>query len=536
MNHSSRVFLRTLSIFVGFLLFPHLLTAQPDSLEMKIKRRLDQMSLDQKVGQLFIFGFPQDRLTSELSRFLQEERPGAFILFKRNISDLNDIKNLNEQLYSLSLKYSGLPPLLAVDQEGGSVARISTSPPMPNALAVGQTNSPQIAQDMGAESARVLKDLGFNMNLAPVLDVSDPFHFSFIGVRSFGSDPKTVGEMGFHFSKGLILGGVIPTGKHFPGTGSSNLDPHQQSVQNTSSQKELLHRDLPPFQSFSRLGFFSALMISQFSYPHLDKSGLPAVFSSKIITQLLRQRLKFRGLIVTDDLQMSASKTLLKPEEAALAALKAGSDLVMLTWSFAEQKKAVERVKKAVRDGEFSLASLNDRLKRIIRIKYYLPSGPPTRSLASMTAFPSPSLQTLDDEILNKNLESSLDKKERAHSKLCVFSSSYLFLRSFKSGYSASLKLKLVSAKTNAKDLRRIYEQSGCDQLVFTVLGKKTAGLLAEFPKQIKNQTVVANLSLPGLIQNSEVYRKVLNVYFPHRNAGKKIAQLLSENYAISDF
>lgn len=536
MNHSSSISWSTFSFFVGTLLFPHLLIAKTLPTDKQLAAQVQQMSLEQKVGQLFILGFSQDSLTPELSSAFKKMMPGAFVLFKRNFSSLTSVRNLNRNLYSLSLSYSGLAPILAVDQEGGNVVRISTSPPMPNALSIGQAGSVEIAEGLGRESATVLSGLGFNMNLAPVLDIASPFEFSFIGVRSFGSDPKLVSKMGYAYSKGMILGRVVPTGKHFPGTGASSFDPHHQSSSVLSTQDVLYKTHLPPFQNFSRLGFFSALMVSHSSYPHLDKTGTPAVFSSAIMTDLLRRRMKYRGLVITDDLQMSASRSYLRPEEAALKSILAGSDMVMLTWSATLQAKAIARVRAAVKNGELSMAMLNDKVFRIARVKKYLATpAQEIRGVAAETyVIRSKALQTYDDKILGTNLHSRLNLVQKSHKSLCLLSPSAAFISSFRLGYGLASSVKRVSRKTGAKELERFILDKRCDLVVYTVEGPRTAAILKRISKKIRAMTLVANMSLPVYVTDSSSYRVVLNLFFPHRNAGEKIAQLLQKSYAIN--
>ena len=538
MTHSSRGWRLSLSIFLCALLFPHLSTAQPKKTKpTALDLQIEKMTLDEKVGQLFILGFPQRELTPELRAFLEKQKPGAYVIFKRNFQNLESVRKLNRDLYTLSMEQTHLPPLLAVDQEGGNVARIPTYPPMPSALSLGQTKSPMLAEDMGYETAALMKELGFNMNLAPVLDIADPNEFSFIGTRSYGADPKTVGDMGYSFSKGLIRNGVVPTAKHFPGTGPSSSDPHKHSSINNSSQAELDEKYLPPFAQFSKLGLFSAIMVSHSIYPQLDSQAQPAVFSRKIVTDILRTQLKFRGLAITDDLQMSASKALLKPEDAALAALMAGNDIVMLTWSFEEQAKAIARVKKGITDGDLTEEDLHEKLRRILTAKLYLkpnsardPSSEKTKNILI-----SPKFGQIDDEILEKNIPSAA-AIAAFQNRICVFSASTSFLKSYRASDRRKSHTFLLGGKTTSQDVANLMSESHCKNLLFAISGGKTAKLLEKLSSKLKSKTLVTNLGLPSLIKNEKAYGLVMNLYFPHQNAGKKIAQLLSQSYAILNF
>lgn len=533
MTHSSRGGLKALSIFLAFALFPHLSTAQKRTLTpQSIEKQIDQMTVEEKVGQLFILGFPQRELTPELKSFLTRTKPGAFVIFKRNFSDLESIRKLNKDLFKLSIEQTKLPPLLAVDQEGGSVTRIPTFPPMPSALSVGQTKSPILAEEMGFEMASMMRDLGFNMNLAPVLDLADPNRFSFIGTRSYGSDPAVVGDMGYAFSKGLIRNAVIPTAKHFPGTGSLAADPHEHAIVNQVSQKDLESTYLPPFATYSKLGLFSAVMISHSIYPHLDPQSQPAVFSKKIVNDILRTDLKFRGLAITDDLQMSASRALLKPEDAALAALKAGNDIVMLTWSFQEQEKAMNRVKKGIESGELPDADLRAKLRRILTAKFYINSNSKRTpsNVEEKNVLLSPKLGKIDDDILEKNSPTAAALTNFRNKRLCVFAASTAFIKSFRSMDAKKSHAFVLNGKTTDADVTDFISEQKCNAGLFVVNGAKTSQLFSKLSKTLRKKMLVLNMCSPSLIKASAGY--VMNIYFPHQNAGKKMAQLLNENYA----
>ena len=166
-----REILYILSVSLCICVFPNFVLATPSpGLEKIIDQKIAAMSVEEKVGQLFIVGFPQKTLTAELQKFITQYKPGSYLLFKRNISSLEQIKALNADLYSASYRSTNLPPLIAIDQEGGAVSRLPISPAQPNALALGQTHSPQLAEDMGYQTGLFLREVGFNMNLAPVLD------------------------------------------------------------------------------------------------------------------------------------------------------------------------------------------------------------------------------------------------------------------------------------------------------------------------------------------------------------------------------
>ncbi len=542
MHKYIREFSQILSLTASLLLFPNLVLAQANKLDHFINKKIASMTLDEKVGQLFIVGFPYKTLHKDLEFFITTNKPGSYLLFKRNFSSIDDLKKLNQDLYRISYKVTKLPPLIAIDQEGGPVSRLPIHPPQANALALGQTQSPLLAEEMGYQTGLFLRTVGFNMNLAPVLDVANPRSQSFIGVRSFGSDPELVAEMGHSYSRGLLKAHVIPTAKHFPGTGNLRSDPHYQVVSNKSSLDYLKANDLKPFEKYSSLGPRTAMMLSHSIYPALDPAKEPASFSTKIVKDLLRNEMKYRGLVITDDLQMQGSKQLLRTEAAALKALQAGSDIVMLTWSFKEQTKAFKLVKAAVQKGELSEQDLNQKLRRILYAKAFANTFTDRDSLSELQRGPnltSNSYSEIDATILNKNLKMGLlpkalpAKASRTPASvlrnLCVIAPTETFIESFKSGYKGPSKSLLLANGGQAKDVEAFIRKGRCDSTVIAITGPKTSRLLKELSLATKKNLVVSNLGAPHLVSHESAYLRVINLYFAHDDAGTQVAQHLEE-------
>ncbi|UOF00416.1 glycoside hydrolase family 3 protein [Bdellovibrio reynosensis] len=539
-----REIIQNFSLSLLIFLFPHLVLASESktapNLQKIITEKIAQMSLEEKVGQLFIIGFPQKEIGPDLEKFLSEYKPGSFLLFKRNITSGEQIRDLNNQLYRKSYLYTKLPPLIAIDQEGGTVSRLPIKPAPPNALAIGQTQSPLLAEEMGYQTGLFLREVGFNMNLAPVLDVSDPLTGSFIGVRSFGANPKIVGEIGVAYSKGLLKARVIPTAKHFPGTGNLKADPHHSVVMNKSSLETLQSRDLKPFEAYNSLGENIAVMLSHLIYPALDKSNEPASFSKEISTVLLREKMKFAGLVVTDDLQMQGSKQLLRPEAAALKALQAGADVVMLTWSFEDQAKAFDFVKAAVKNNELPETDLNKKLSRILTVKAFANlyrRNPHQPSLLAGPVMTSKSYAKVEENILDQNLKTNLIAREQqtkertpsSISKVCVLSPSSTFNSSFKKTAKKETKVLLLSAKSTSEEITAWINKENCPASVIAVTGPKTATTVKALSEDLRGTLIVVNLGSPRLFNEGKGYRKVLQLYFNHKDSGKKVAQHLDE-------
>ncbi|MGZ3769724.1 MAG: glycoside hydrolase family 3 protein [Bdellovibrio sp.] len=544
MSKYIREILQILSLSLLLFIFPHFVLASSTSVNDLIEKKIASMSLEEKIGQLFIIGFPQKTLTPDLENFIAHYKPGSFLLFKRNIVSLEQVRKLNTDLYQTSYKQTKLPPLIAIDQEGGAVSRLPIYPAPPNALAIGQTQSPLLAEEIGYQTGLFLREVGFNMNLAPVLDVTDPFGSSFIGVRSFGGDPNLVGELGVAYSQGILRAKVIPTAKHFPGAGNIKADPHLGVVQNTSNIDSLKQIDIKPYEAYVKLGDKIALMLSHFIYPALDSSNEPASFSKKITQDLLRDEMKYRGLIITDDLQMQGSKQLLRPEVAALKALQSGSDIVMLTWSFTDQSKAFDYIKKNVQSGTLPIAAVDQKLKRILTAKVFVNlyrRNPQQPSLQNGMSLSSKEFDELENNVLEKNIKSSLPEKKiskinnsfrrdiASTNSICALSPSKNFLTSFKKTAKRTVKAKLFNGDFNSAAMLSWINKSSCSVSIIAITGPKTATLAKSLNPSLRRKTVVVNLGSPKFFNNPNGYLRVLQLYFNHSNSGNKVAQHLDE-------
>ena len=523
-------------LFPNYLLAQEPLNSSTVALD-PIHQAIAKMTLDQKVGQLFMIGFSQASLDPKLKTFLAKIKPGSFLLFKRNIKSLEQVRELNRELTQLSLENTGVKPLIAVDQEGGFVSRIPVQPPMPSALAFGQTQSLSLAEEYGQEVGRLIGDLGFSMNLAPVLDLSNPQEPSFIGVRSFGGNPKDVSNFGYSIAKGLQKSKIIPTAKHFPGLGSSLDDSHSSLVTRITSMDEFLATDLKPFEKFAELGPESAVMVSHLSYPVVDPANIPALFSEKVVTGLLRKKLAFKGVILTDDLMMQGASQFANPGDAAVMTLKAGTDIVMVTWSFRAQMKAFLRVKEAIQKNELPMSFVEEKIQRILVAKSLAgltsdtTSTPESfsRKLAQNQDLPREKLKQIESTVLESNLRAQDQKFEtiKTASRLCIVSPSQHFLQSFKNGTNLKLKYVLMNTISPQMTFEKLLSKNGCDNSVLSIYGQKTTFLAEGLSSEAKAHVMLVNLNAPMSLVDEAAYLSVVNLYFPHASAGQVLAQHL---------
>ncbi len=356
-------------------------------------KSLHQMTLEEKVGQLFMIGFSADEVNDHARTLIAEHHAGNIVLFRRNFSTRERLQKLNADLQSLLTEHNGVPGFIGVDQEGGMVSRL-TSPyatfPGAMACAAGATESEvrQVGQLLGAE----LLDAGINMNMAPVLDVNNNPHNPVIGVRSFGDDPARVASLGVSAFQGHCAAGAMPVGKHFPGHGDTATDSHLALPVVPHDRAHVDAVELLPFRAAVDAGI-PALMSTHILFPGIDDSGLPATLSRPILTDYLRGELGFQGLILTDCMQMNAISATYGTPEGCVLALLAGADLLLVCHDADVQIASMAAVAEAVRSGRLPEAELDEHAARVLESKraWNLPlSAPLTEAdLAAHRAFAS---------------------------------------------------------------------------------------------------------------------------------------------------
>ncbi|MGC9992729.1 MAG: glycoside hydrolase family 3 N-terminal domain-containing protein [Candidatus Cybelea sp.] len=285
------------------------------------------------------------------------------VLFSRNGTSVAELRFFTDMLRA---EYLGAPPILAIDQEGGTVARLQQGveliPPM---MALGAAGDLELAQRAGEQTAFDLRRAGCTMDFAPVLDLALEPGNTVIGTRSFGSDPQNVASLGAAFAAGLARGGITPCYKHFPGHGATSVDSHRALPVLDADEKTLLARDLIPFAAVAPDA--SAFMSAHVLVPELD-SQRPATLSRRIATDLLRSKLGFKGVLVTDCLEMDALAGY-GPVESAVEALIAGADLLLFSHHIELAIAAAAAIETAVEEGRIPLERLEEAHQRVLRLR-----------------------------------------------------------------------------------------------------------------------------------------------------------------------
>ncbi len=315
-----------------------------------------------------MLGFSGARPSSYIKRLIAEYGLGGVVVFGGNVDKPQQVARLCEELQQLAINSpSGMPLFISIDQEGGRVARLKEGfTALPGMATLGATGSGQLAYALGQLIGRELGWLGINMNLAPVLDINSQPQNPVIGDRSLGSDPALVARLGCKIRKGLNQAGVLAVGKHFPGHGDTMLDSHLGLPVVTKPRQVLEKRELLPFKAAIADGI-EALMPAHVLYSALDEDN-PASLSNKILTDLLRHELGFKGLIISDDMLMQAiDQTQLS--QAAVRAVQAGVDMLLFGREEAQIPQVIEALLEAIAQKTISQARLDQAAGNILQLK-----------------------------------------------------------------------------------------------------------------------------------------------------------------------
>lgn len=321
-----------------------------------IASRVSEMSLDQKIGQMLIIGFENKYLDDHARKMIEQYHIGGINLLGRNVKDKNQIRELTANLQ----KISAIPLFIATDQEGGKIIRFNFLNELTPQIRIKET---QQAEQIASVRAEELRELGVNMNFSPVLDYVSNSK-SYLYNRTFGTDPDSIGALGNAMIKGYTRSGIVPVAKHFPGYGNLSLDPHTNQATLTIDRKEL-EVNLSPFQKVIATNPAVAIMTAHIVIPDVDTK--PATLSSKFLNEILRKQMGFRGIIITDDMEMvSAGGSI---GQSSVDAIKAGADMIISTYTPEKQIEIFNRLKKAVLDGEISEEKINESVLRILTLK-----------------------------------------------------------------------------------------------------------------------------------------------------------------------
>lgn len=322
-----------------------------------------------KIGQLMFMGVAGHALTADEKKWITQNNIGGVILFGRNCADPHQLRELTRELQSLHRQQADRVPLfIAIDMEGGRVMRLkSPFTPWPSLSHLGRIDNPTVSFHFTYRMGLEMKAVGINLDFAPCLDVlSNPSNTA-IGDRAVSSDPLMVEKHASALVRGYIKAGVIPCVKHFPGHGNTIVDSHEELPIESADGEVLRQREMVPFKKSFRARA-DLLMTAHIRYEKLDPQH-PATLSKKIVTDLLRNELRYRGLSITDDLGMKAITKNYSIEEGAVLALEAGQDLLLYCNEPEAPPRAFDAILEATAQGRLAPDLISAVHARVLAFK-----------------------------------------------------------------------------------------------------------------------------------------------------------------------
>ena len=322
-----------------------------------------------KIGQHLIIGLKGAELTDDETKFIVQHNIGGIILFDRNVESPDQLRQLCLDLQNLRHKLPDKHPFfISIDMEGGRVARLKAPfTRWPDAAKIGALDSTSVAFKFSNMMAEELRSVGINLDYAPCVDVlTNPLN-TVIGDRSLGSDPNVVAKLASALVRGYIKGGVLPCAKHFPGHGGTLVDSHDDLPVEDISMKELDAAALIPFKKTfrARLDF---VMTAHIKFPQIDPD-FPVTLSKIFLQDILRKELRFRNLVITDDLGMGALVKHYDKKEIPILALNAGCDVLLFCNDFEQPEISLEAIYKAIENKQLNEEQLNESYSKIISVK-----------------------------------------------------------------------------------------------------------------------------------------------------------------------
>ncbi|MFJ2047166.1 beta-N-acetylhexosaminidase [Paenibacillus taichungensis] len=331
--------------------------------------KLKQMTLREKIGQMLLCGFHGTEAAGDVDAFLRKYPIGGVIYFARNVESPEQVERLSSGLQRIAVDSGNVPLWISIDQEGGMVARITEGITlMPGQMAIAAAGSIEDAYQAAYISGVELRSMGINMNFAPVLDVNNNAANPVIGVRSFGESPQSVAAYGARSIAGVQDAGISATAKHFPGHGDTDTDSHLDLPVITHDRERVDRVELIPFRAAIAAGV-DAMMSAHIYFPALEPERLPVTLSRAVLSGLLRQELGYDGMIVTDCMEMDAIAANYGTVDAAVMAVEAGADLVLISHTAHLQAGAFEALLAAVQSGRISEARIDESVTRLLKYK-----------------------------------------------------------------------------------------------------------------------------------------------------------------------
>ena len=348
-----------------------------DPLDEQASQLVSGMSLEDKVAQMFVItpealtGYASVTAAGDTTKAAYESRPvGGLIYMADNLLSTEQTTEMLTNMQNIAMERTGLPVFLSVDEEGGTVARVAKNDAfgvtdVGNMSDIGATGDAQNAYNAGVTIGTYLKQLGFNVDYAPVADVLTNPDNTVIGTRSFGSDASVVADMITKELEGLSSQGVFGVVKHFAGHGGVSGDSHDGAVTLDKSLEELMQTEFVPFQKAVENGV-SFVMVGHISVPQVVGDNTPASLSQMMVSNVLREQLGYQGIVITDAMNMGAITGSYTADQAAVMAVNAGVDMILMPQDY---ETAYNGLLQAVQDGTITEDRINESVTRIVKVK-----------------------------------------------------------------------------------------------------------------------------------------------------------------------
>jgi len=332
-----------------------------------LSERIRNMTLEEKIGQMIFAGISGTVADERSIRLITEDKVGGIIFNGHNlvspdqtISYVNTLKSANSN--------NRVPLFFGVDQEGGRVSKLPGDlVKIPSSMKIGEFSNPDFSYEIGKALGELVKAYGFNIDFAPVLDINSNPNNPVIGDRSFGVSPDVVSSLGIATMKGLQEVSIIPTIKHFPGHGDTSVDSHLALPVIEKTIEELEELELIPFANAIEEGA-DMVMIAHLLLPKIDEN-LPSSLSKTIISDILREKLSYDGVVITDDMTMNAIDSNYGLDEASVLSVQAGTDIVMVANDYTKIESVLSALNDAVTSGEISIDRIDESVRRILLLK-----------------------------------------------------------------------------------------------------------------------------------------------------------------------
>lgn len=327
----------------------------------------NKLTIEQKLSQLFMTGIPGVEINDQLAAFMRDYQPGAILYFKHNFETPSLLTEFSNELQDLSIKATGLPLVIAVDHEGGKVNRFGKPfTQFPEAALLGDIGSPKTAFEVALVMSKELQSVGVNLNFWPLGDIHSRPSNPVIGRRAFGTEPDIVTKMSSAVIRGFITAKMFSSIKHFPGHGDTTVDSHDDLPKVSMSWDELKERELIPFNKAvkSKVDF---IMTAHILNDKLD-DVYPATLSYTTLTNHLRKELRYKGIIIADDMNMKAIADSFSKDDAVQLAFNAGCDMLIYR-DIESTSAAIQAARKHLADGKISAERVEESYERVLEAK-----------------------------------------------------------------------------------------------------------------------------------------------------------------------